>query len=339
MKQLERLVVHVEEAIRFGTAEDEPHLRLGLLMIDSAAELLMHRETDYQLRWGAKFEEYLKRAEAALADGRGDQKYVDELRGKVFSKNQRNKIEKEFDAKCNLLVRENILDVAQARVLKKLHAYRNETYHRDQLRPTTLASATRIYIYLVCTMMTTIPVHVMELSAVPDGLKKYLKPGETRFDDGFETQARIGRELLAVSGIGKQMNLGAVLAEHVTDRLDEIEAMVEECVSFFNDTNDRGWDFLSVLGMIQAPEPDDPLDHLRRTVDDYRKWARPVNKAKFRAWRTAAAKLATETDDLTAFAAFADLEDEFEPIEQQVKRLALDVDNAIQDQIDIARGK
>ncbi|MBP2323374.1 hypothetical protein JOF56_003759 [Kibdelosporangium banguiense] len=341
MKQLERLVVHVEEAIRFGTAQDEPHLRLGLMMIDSAAELMMYRETDYLLRWGAEYGEWLKRAEESLARGFGDQKHVDELRGKVFSKTQRKKIEREFNAKCDLLVRENILDVAQARVLKKLHEYRNETYHRDELRPATLASATRIYIYLVCTMMTTMPVHSMSYSSPipPDTLKKYLEPEETGLGAGMDMQALIGRKLLAVSGIDNQMEIGEALAEHVTYRLDEIEAMVEECASVFNDMNNRGWDFLSVLGMIQAPEPDDPFDHVRRTVEDYRNWARPVNKAQFRAWRTAAATLATETDDLMAFAAFADLEDAFEPIEQRVMKLGLDVDRAIQHEIDVARGK
>jgi hypothetical protein len=341
VKQLECLVVHVEEAIRFGTAEDEPHLRLGLMMIDSAAELMMYRETDYLLRWDAKYEEWLKRAEEALAHGRGDQKYVDKLRGMVFSKTQRNKIERDFNAKCDLLVRESIIDVAQARVLKKLHEYRNETYHRDELRPATLASATRIYIYLVCTMMATMPVHGMSLSSPspPDVLKKYLAAGGVGFGDCLDIQARIGRKLLAATGVDKPIKLGEELAEHATYRLDEIEEMIEDCVSFFNEMNSRGWDFLSVLGMIQAPEPDDPFDHLRRTVDDYRKWARPVNKAKFRAWRKDAAKLAAETDDLTAFAAFADLEDAFEPIEQQVMKLALDVDTEIQHQIDIARGK
>lgn len=53
MRELERLVVHVEEAIRFGAMTDEPHLRLGLVLLDSAAELLMYRETDHQIRWNA----------------------------------------------------------------------------------------------------------------------------------------------------------------------------------------------------------------------------------------------------------------------------------------------
>ena len=44
METLERLVVHVEEAVRNATMNDDPHLRLGLLLLDSAAELLLHRE-------------------------------------------------------------------------------------------------------------------------------------------------------------------------------------------------------------------------------------------------------------------------------------------------------
>ena len=170
-------------------------------------------------------------------------------------------------------------------------------------------------------------------------LKKYLEAGDAGFGDCMDMQARIGRKLLDATGVDKPIKLGEELAEHVTYRLDEIEAMIEDCVSFFNEMNSLGWDFLSVLGMLQAPEPDDPFDHLRRTVEDYRKWARPVNKAKFRAWRKDAAALATEADDLTAFAAFADLEDAFEPIEQQTMKLALEVDTEIQHQIDFALGK
>ena len=44
METLERLVVHVEEAVRNATMNDDTHLRLGLLPLDSAAELLLHRE-------------------------------------------------------------------------------------------------------------------------------------------------------------------------------------------------------------------------------------------------------------------------------------------------------
>ena len=37
--------------MRFGTMNDDPHLRLGLMVLDGAAELLLHRECDARLRW------------------------------------------------------------------------------------------------------------------------------------------------------------------------------------------------------------------------------------------------------------------------------------------------
>ncbi|TCJ32984.1 hypothetical protein E0504_40210 [Parafrankia sp. BMG5.11] len=40
---MERLVVHVDEAMRLGPMGDEAHLRLALLMLDSAAELILHQ--------------------------------------------------------------------------------------------------------------------------------------------------------------------------------------------------------------------------------------------------------------------------------------------------------
>jgi hypothetical protein len=41
---LGRLVVHVDEAVRLGTMADESHRRLGLMLLDSAAEVMMDRE-------------------------------------------------------------------------------------------------------------------------------------------------------------------------------------------------------------------------------------------------------------------------------------------------------
>lgn len=49
MERLARLVVHVEEALRLARYEDEPHLRLALMLLDSAAELILHRSV--QLRF------------------------------------------------------------------------------------------------------------------------------------------------------------------------------------------------------------------------------------------------------------------------------------------------
>jgi hypothetical protein len=202
VKQLERLVAHVEEAVRLGTADDDPYLRLGLMLIDSAAELLMYRESDYVLRFNAAlYDSSLRMAEQHFAATGDGQDRVDELRTKVISKTRRKRIDREFDAKCDFLVEQGTLPEPHARALKKLHIYRNGTYHRDELRPATLANATRIYIYLVCTMMDTLPVHSIGFGSndPPPLIAKYLEPGESAFAAGMELQGRVGRRLLAVA--------------------------------------------------------------------------------------------------------------------------------------------
>ena len=98
-----------------------------------------------------------------------------ELQGKVVSNTRLKKIERDFNAKCDYLGQRGLLAGPQVRILKKLHKYRNETYHRDVLRPATLASAAKIYIYLVCSMMRNFPVYMIALLASdpPPALARY----------------------------------------------------------------------------------------------------------------------------------------------------------------------
>ncbi len=338
--RLERLVVHVEEAVRLGTAEHEASVRLGLILIDSAAELLMHRETEYVVAWSASlYDGWLETAEQLFEiTGEGEAELA-ELRAKVISKTRRKKIDREFDMKCDFLVEQGTLAEPHARALKKLHIYRNETYHRDGLRPGTLANAVKIYIYLVCTMMKTFPVHSMTWGPALASTAKYLEPDASNMGFDTELQARIGQQLMVVTRVDKPMDLGNALAEHVTYRLDAIEAAVDECASFFEAMNPMGWDDDAILGLVQAPEPDDKHEHLGRTVGQFRAWAKPVNMAQINAWRVLGEGLTEEADDLAAFTAFADIEDAFEPIEKLITKLALEVDREIQHQVDVARGK
>ena len=139
-------MVHVEEAIRLGTASDEAHLRLGLILLDSAAELLMHRQCERLLVWTSHYGHLLKSMEEMPHRVR-DETYkarIMELRSHVVSNTRRKKIDKEFDAKCDFLYEKDLLAEPQVRVLKRLHDYRNETYHRDEVRSGTLASAAKI---------------------------------------------------------------------------------------------------------------------------------------------------------------------------------------------------
>lgn len=65
-------------------------------------------------------------------------KNADQIRSKVLSKSKRRSIERDFNAKCDARVFDGQLAEAYGRALKKLHDYRNEAYHGDEVRPPTI---------------------------------------------------------------------------------------------------------------------------------------------------------------------------------------------------------
>lgn len=348
MKSLERLVVHVEEAVRLVMMDDDPHLRLGLLLLDSAAELLLHRECQSRFQWAERDRQLMDLAdETRAATGRAPE-WLAELQERALSLAQWKKIDRDFGAKCEYLAGLGMLTQPHARVLKKLHKYRNEAYHRDQLRLGTLASAVKIYIYLVCALMRDLPMHgtggFIHLSPRPPaGLVKYIEEDENWVslmldtDENTGLQARIASRLLTNAGIAPPFGLGEVLSQHFCGRLDAVKEAAREAASFFYwPGRDAGWDWEAVLCLAQL----DPwnLPHVMSS-DEVKSATVAFPPGQIHRWRAEGEALASQADDLAAFAAFADLEDAFEPLEELLDRLAIDIGRELQLQYDLARGK
>jgi hypothetical protein len=170
----------------------------------------------------------------------------------------------------------------------------------------------------------------------PAGLVKYLDNDEDwvslvldrRKSAGL--QARIASRLLAEAGVAVPSRVGEVLSRHFCDRLDAVQEAAEDAASFFRwPGRDEGWDWQAALGLAQLDLPDLP------SSDQARSAAIPVRPPHIRQWRAAGEALAVQADDLAAFAAFADLEDAFEPVEAQVMQLLTEVEI----QRDLASGK
>jgi hypothetical protein len=342
MQRTERLVVHIEEAVRLGLMPDESHVRLGLMLLDSAAELMMYRECDWLLLHAAMYDGMLQTARAHQQATGERPDWIAELEEKVLTAAQRKKIEWDFNAKVDFLRQRELLPDAQARVLKKLHKYRNEVYHRDTVRPATLASAVKIYIYVVCVMLRDLSPHMIGYGAAdpPQGLRKYLAAdlrGWELLEAGQTLHSRIATQLLAESGVAEPAQLGAALAQHVGDRLDDLIKAAEDSADYVaQTTGDERWDLEAILGGVQI-SPDRYPDVTNS--DDARALTVPVRGAQLDGWRRAGQALMSRTDDLAAFAAFAEIEDAFEPVEAKVQKLATDIDHEIQRQLDEARGK
>jgi hypothetical protein len=288
--------------------------------------------------------------ELQAATGR-EMEWLAEMRGRIVPPGQCKKIDRDFGAKCDYLLGLGALAEPHARVLKKLHKYRNEAYHRDQLRLGTLQSAIKIYVYLACSLMQDFPMHgtggfIHLPPRPPAGLLKYLEDGESwlplmldkgQADKGQGLQARIASRLLAEAGISLPSGMGEVLSQHICGRLDAVKQAAKEAASFFYwPGRDEGWDWEAVISLAQL----DPRNLPRvMSSDEVKSAAIPVRPAQIGLWRTQGEALASQADDLAAFTAFADLEDAFEPVEALVIQLATDVDRELQLQYDIARGK
>lgn len=65
----------------------------------------------------------------------------------------------------------------------------------------------------------------------------------------------------------------------------------------------------------------------------------PYRESDLARWRHKVADLQVVNDKLELFAAFADIEDEFEPFEERMTKLDVRIDIEIQDEIDRRRGK
>lgn len=347
MESLERLVVHVEEAVRLGTMNDDPHLRLGLILLDSAAELLLHRECDSRLQWAEQDRHLVRMAEDLQQKTDKEPDWLAELRERAVSAARCRQIDRGFGAKCDYLLGLGVLAEPHTRVLKKLHKYRNEAYHRDRLRLGTLASATKIYVYLVCTLMRDFPMHgtngFINLTPRPPArLLRYLEEGDSWLHLVIGTgpqglQARIASRLLTEAGIVLPSGMGDVLSQHFCDRLDAVKEAAKGAAPFFlSPGRDEGWDWEAVLSLAQLDPPNLPRV---MSSDEVKAATVSVRPAQISQWRTEGEALASQTDDLAAFATFADLEDAIEPLEGLVIQLATDVDHYEQLQQDLARGK
>lgn len=335
MERTRRLAVHVHEALQLASdSEDADRLRLSLLLFDSAAEVMLFRECDYLLRWQRVQANSLERLEAAVAAGyEGDDEYLAELRASALSKNRVRRIEREFNEKANYLVDGGLLSSGHARVLKKLHQYRNESYHEEKVRPETLLASVRIYGYIVCHMMQSLPVHIMSMTGkpLPPILQEYLSETGGHFDVQRELGAGLQARWSAMSGI----SVGDALADHVTARINDLRETLDWVPTELSEISDQRWTAESVVRFVQLPDDSDPFI----TQAEILRFDAPVTVGDLDSWEQEGLQLRLVDDELSAFSQFADLEDEFEGFESAVMQFAGSVDQEIQHRLDVARGK
>jgi hypothetical protein len=334
MQRLELVIVQFEEVKRLIAVGRVPQLRLALILLDSAIELIMHRMIEAELRherfhfdqlanirrlesWQHSNDPVQRRFATNALSSDQLASEIQRLEPMVTSKARRRKIDRIFGEKIDFLVGRQMLPMEVAPALKKLHDYRNETYHRDQHRVEVLHSAVLIYFDVACTVLDhyTPGSMIVDRSSGPE-LARF--QGSAGYDDPFELPHSAARQLRQEVGL----DLAAVrtaLVAHLLERLEELE---------------------SGLGYIEESSPNHtrPGDAIRwMQVDDddveaifneaaFRSRDYPLTMADVTSWIERATAMETMTDRHALFAEFAALEDAFEVVERRVRQVVWDID-------------
>ncbi|MFD8390424.1 hypothetical protein ACFV2N_14765 [Streptomyces sp. NPDC059680] len=335
MKRLELLVVQLEEAKRMVEVDRIAQLRLAYIVLDSAAEVILHRSTEGFLEHKKFLSDLLnqwKTYEAAGLSGEKFQSQIESLEKEVLSKNKVREIERNFDAKVSFMISQCALPGELAPVLKKLHQYRNEIYHRDELRLDLIRPATLIYFDIVCTLLDHYSQGGVSYGSNDDfgpELLSYIdseNPASFFRPDLHKTVAARMRDELGLGVDVVRQALTAYLVARLEDMMSDLTFIADNLAV-------PGLSADDALRLVQADLSSNP------SLVDIRSQRFTYNPSDLHGWRERSMSLSSISDKVDMFTEYAAIEDDFEPLERLIKKAALEVDREVQLQLDIARGK
>ena len=188
MQRLQFVLLQIDEASRYLADGRVAHLRLALLLLDNAIEILL----DDRARLELAEEEPLEGLRFAASNSpvghtlKGNDRIMSFV---PLTPKEKYDIRRYFDPRVDYLCgRRNILDSRVAGVLKYLHRYRNEAYHRATVRIGTIATAVTLQIEIVCRLLISLPKAIV-VSSIED-YTWFEERYEMRPSDTWDVEAR-----------------------------------------------------------------------------------------------------------------------------------------------------
>jgi hypothetical protein len=344
LERLEMMAVQLDEASAFLARGTVSHARLAFILLDNAAEVIMRRNIEVRLTYNLLMERMLRRWEEILERDPADaesRRYHDEVARKVVPRAARKDLARSFDARVDFIRARGDLQETESRVLKKLHRYRNELYHRDRVRPETVRSACLLYFDMTCALFERLPQYQAP-AAWPVHIEIEAPPALRKFNDhkaakGYPTTEQIAANLRSSLGID-DAGLKKALAAHLTGRLDDLDETISRAEK-------------SLYGAIAEAVPSGPWRQAIVHLAQWEKESLPgsleellsarvrYGEADLAAWRQKVADLQEAGDRMELFAAFAHIEDAFEPFEERMTDLDMRIEFEVQHEMDLRRGK
>lgn len=340
MKRIRFIVEQIEQSRKLIIHDELPYLRMAFVLLDNAAEILMHRKASDEL----SFNSALRRMRESVKDT-VDTKEAKRLQEKIelpsiVNRKRERMINRYFDEKTKFLSEDkSYIKKTAAAVLRSLHRYRNELYHNDKVKEETIRATAVLLFEIVCDLLICLPPSSISTSS----LDNYDTPGWRRFFSEYKIDRSSFLDNHAWSRLVKKLrgrisiscdDLREALKTHLLARIQDATENIEFIM--------RGGlgikSMKKALKHIQFIESGNIIG-LGDRDELLSKFKAKYNMKDFKRWRTRIRKFNNIRDKIELFQAFSEIENEFEQLENQVNNAATEFDKSIQLAIDVARGK
>lgn len=343
MQQLSFVLIQLLEAKRYIQAGKLPYLRLALLLLDNVAEIQMHRTIEGELMH-EDFTIKMKNLAGQIQQvGASDlpPSLTEVMATKTLSRKERRNVDLYFNEKLKYLCEKGYLESSTADVLGHMHQYRNEAYHRAEIRKETILSAALILLDLNCELLLKLPPSSMAWSSEDD-----YRFVEELFDfkSVFFAREEELPKIIEKIRSGLPMNdtqILTALQTHLSSRIEDVYKDINFIVE-----NGLWWltggehhtplQEAAALKLAQFCAEVPPGGDFNQAFGSF---TPKYDFARIERLKSRANTIGQFPTRIEGFRVFAELETELEPLEKEIHTMTMDIDRAIQLEIDIRRGK
>ncbi len=327
-------------AARVHYDDDQPERhRLALVLLDSAAELLLRRSTDSRALWFRLGELMTEQNQHAVELDATPPHSVhlmtfpstaisESTHGEpVFlSRRQRQKLDREYGPNVDVSLFFGELSPSQAKALKHLHEYRNGAYHRNVINLRTVKILVQLQIEIVASLLRSCTGGVSRIYPAPDlaAVRSTLRLSSDE-TPSFGGVADILQRGIAPQARDVAMTLGTNIRDRVVQAKRRVNAIKDDLLV-------PGVEFEDWVALIQTPQPW-PVSPAIRSLTP------PVTVERLDEWQAGLPALAGDETALDVFNSFVDMDVPLMEFEDAVDSVELQVDQVVQQSIDEQRGR
>ena len=309
--------------------KDINYNRFALMLVDNAMELTLHKFAEGKNSDNKMWE--------PLGKIKHDPKLVSAALGQHFE-------EKVKLAKAFKLISDETSDS-----INTLHSFRNQIYHLGMQHERILPAISLFYFRIACNVFERYEPEYFSWGSdevLPHRAMKYF--GAEPFDNPRDLYKKACTRLKEVSE-GISVNMVESLSLHMQETIEHADEMIDFLSCDSPEPKDRdqviigcqSWPFaLTDKGKAFARDKNSPA----KTVAEHVEWIEqnyswPMKNDPIPSWKKRLLSLKKEKDEHSALKKYKNFMDQTESIREQINESAALLEQHIQQQIDIARGK